>query len=317
MHKTNSPNIIGNIDGIIKDSEFTQIDGWLVSKNKNLTSKDIKIIDSSNQKELKVIINTQQRKDVATFYQTEQQKYLESGFKIKISKKIPEVSIFLNDEEAFNINLQETQTNEVDTNIKLNKNSKPQIIVVDNFYENPDKVRQFALKQEFFEEKEFYKGKRTKKSYVPSWIQNEFERLLQKKITEFIGSTGIFQYCTSQDALVYHYDLQEYAAIVYLTPDAPLETGTSTYRSKLTGMTRAASPEDEQKYGMSVADIDFKTFNGNNFYDKTNMELVDQIANVYNRLIIFDARLIHASSGYFGSNKENGRLFHLFFFNCE
>ena len=37
----------------------------------------------------------------------------------------------------------------------------PSFVVVDNFYENPDDVRTFALKQEFSFHPDYHKGKRT------------------------------------------------------------------------------------------------------------------------------------------------------------
>jgi hypothetical protein len=46
------------------------------------------------------------------------------------------------------------------------------------------------------------------------------------------------------------------------------------------------------------------------------MELVDSVANVYNRCVIFNAQSLHAAAGYYGDTKENSRLFHLYFFNC-
>ena len=49
--------------------------------------------------------------------------------------------------------------------------------------------------------------------------------------------------------------------------------------------------------------------------DKTQWEAVDNIGNVYNRLVIFDAHYIHAVTEYFGEDINNSRLFQLFFFN--
>jgi methionyl-tRNA synthetase len=104
--------------------------------------------------------------------------------------------------------------------------------------------------------------------------------------------------------------------MVYLTPDAPLQTGTQTYRSKHTGLFTAATDLDAQRLGLSKEEIDQKSFNGNNFYDRHNMELVDSVANVYNRCVIFNARALHSATSYFGDRKENARLFHLYFFDC-
>ena len=44
-------------------------------------------------------------------------------------------------------------------------------------------------------------------------------------------------------------------------------------------------------------------------------EEVDRVANIYNRLVLFDAHLAHGASAYFGDRLENARLFQNFFFN--
>jgi hypothetical protein len=44
---------------------------------------------------------------------------------------------------------------------------------------------------------------------------------------------------------------------------------------------------------------------------------VDVLGNVYNRLVIFDASAIHSASQYFGTVKENSRLWQMFFFDTE
>ena len=51
--------------------------------------------------------------------------------------------------------------------------------------------------------------------------------------------------------------------------------------------------------------------------DFTKWELVDRFANVYNRLILYRGEYFHTSLDYFGTNKENGRLFQTFFFDTE
>ena len=54
-----------------------------------------------------------------------------------------------------------------------------------------------------------------------------------------------------------------------------------------------------------------------NFYDSTSYEVVDKVANVYNRLVLWDAKAIHAATNYFGDSIENARFFQLFFFDVE
>jgi hypothetical protein len=213
--------------------------------------------------------------------------------------------------------MENTEQISIDSVLKKNDKAKPQIIVVDDFYHDPMAVRDYAMKQTFLEDIRYHKGKRTKTAFIPSWVKSEFSSLLKMEVSEFVGATGVFQYCIAQDSVVYHFDEQQYAAMVYLTPNAPVDTGTCTYKSKITGLRQRASPEDCKKYNKSENELNFYSFNGNNFYDRNNMELVDSIGNIFNRLVIFDAHLIHSATSYFGNSIQNGRLFHLYFFNCK
>jgi hypothetical protein len=106
-----------------------------------------------------------------------------------------------------------------------------------------------------------------------------------------------------------------YAAMVYLTPGAPPQTGTAMYRSKSTGI--SSFPGQESRMG----DEYYKTFKGlsndMNFYDGTQFEKIDDIGNVYNRLVIFNSSQLHAATEYFGDAINNARFFHMFFFDVE
>jgi glycosyltransferase involved in cell wall biosynthesis len=181
---------------------------------------------------------------------------------------------------------------------------RPRLFVVDNFYANPDAVREFALAQEFQQDLRWYKGLRTTTVYRPPGIKEAFERIIGQKITVFEehGYNGVFQLCNAQDPQVYHYDQQSWAAMIYLTPNAPIESGTRLHRSRLNGT------RDSRESNVDDA------FNGD-FYDGTKFDVVDSVANVYNRLIIMDARCIHSAGPYFGNNETNSRLTHLFFFD--
>ncbi len=166
--------------------------------------------------------------------------------------------------------------------------------VVDNFYKDPDSIRQKALGSNFVTSKDFYKGHRSSEPYRPESIKEKFEKLLGKKIVTWEQApNGVFQYTTPEDPLVYHIDTQTYAAVIYLNPEAPYHCGTTLLTSDL---------EDPFKWG---------------FLDKTKFNVVDTIGNVYNRLLLFKANNIHAGSEYFGSTPEDSRLVHLFFFNTE
>jgi hypothetical protein len=91
--------------------------------------------------------------------------------------------------------------------------------------------------------------------------------------------------------------------LLFLTPNAPPQTGTTFYRSKNTGKKKIFDDAENS--------VVFK----NGYLDSTEFEVVDVVGNVYNRLVLFDAKMFHAASNYFGKTLENGRLFQIFFFD--
>jgi hypothetical protein len=193
----------------------------------------------------------------------------------------------------------------IETNqFALNRKTDKRIFVVDNFYLNPDEVRDFALQQYFFDDPG-YLGMRTRKQFLFDGVRERFQSILGERITSWQEESmnGRFQTCKAGTPLVYHCDDQRWAAMVYLTPDAPPEAGTSFYRHKQTKI-RHNSEEGIMQ-----------CFNQKTFVDGTPYELVDTVGNVYNRLVIFDGGLIHAASDYFGWDIPSSRLFHMYFFS--
>jgi hypothetical protein len=183
--------------------------------------------------------------------------------------------------------------------------SLPTFMVVDNFYKNPDIIRDFALKLDFQENPKFHKGKRCiNPGFRFPGLKEQFECILNAKIDNFdkYETNGCFQYCIAGEQAVFHSDFQQYAGVLFLTPDAPPQTGTRFYRSRVTKKMKAGADE----YG-----VVYKT----GHLDSTQFDEVDAVGNVYNRIVLFDARLIHAAPLYFGTDVKNGRLFQLFFFD--
>lgn len=196
-------------------------------------------------------------------------------------------------------------------NFAVSKEPKTSIIVCENFYEDPYAVRDYALSLDF-EESDYHRGRRTKEPHIFPGVKEKFEEILGKKIfrwTETYGMCGRFQYCTAEDAIVYHGDVQQWAAVIYLTPDAPHETGTSLLRHKRTGARHCSDPniweawKDTAPTGL--------------YLDATPWDEIDKVGNVFNRLIIWDGHCPHAASKYFGFTKETSRLFQIFFFDTD
>lgn len=191
----------------------------------------------------------------------------------------------------------------------------PALLVVDDFYVNPDSVRQEALSAEYEADLRYFKGLRSKQKFLYPWVKEEFERLLRVQITDWLDqpANGSFQKTDARDPLVWHSDTQSYAAAIYLNPEDPARQrsmenvggGTSFWRHMGTGARRPpANPEDYaavySEYNLTHSDA---------------WELVDRVGSVYNRLVLWDAQLIHSATSYDGFTSDDARLAQLFFFS--
>jgi hypothetical protein len=185
---------------------------------------------------------------------------------------------------------------------------KTNIIVVDNFYNNADNVRNYILTQEF-SVKGNYPGFRTK-SYATDDLKEYFEKFINNNISWFDTSpetyNGCFQYTTKDMDSWIHRDVTDWAGIIYLTPNAPVKSGTAFFKHIETGLEEIDDTDITNKQKMD------KDSN-----DMSKWEIVDNVANKYNRLVLFRGTRSHRSMEYFGNNLEDGRLFQLFFFNEE
>ena len=188
----------------------------------------------------------------------------------------------------------------------------PIFLVIDNVYSNPMETRNHILTQDF-KVRGNYPGQRT-----VSFATTELKDMIQKwvepfggKITQFpMGKedyNGAFQYTTSRDRSWFHVDSwNNWAGVLYMTPDAPVNGGTGLYRYK-----DGTRFEWEQKTRNNKKEMDDAS------QDVSKWELVDKVGNVFNRLILFNANHFHCSMDYFGNNSNDGRLFQVFFFSTE
>ena len=192
----------------------------------------------------------------------------------------------------------------------IKSNQKATSVIVDNFYDNPDEVRKFAMEQEYVEGGlgRGFIGRRTVNPFLFPNLKERFEQILNRKIIKWeeYGMNGRFQMAWAGEPLVWHCDSQTYGGMLYLTPDAPYQCGTTLYAHK---KTRARTYYDQGW------DVEWGKEGGTTHLDGTPWEPVDVLGNVYNRLVIFDGCCIHAASQYFGGDKNDCRLWQMFFFD--
>jgi hypothetical protein len=192
------------------------------------------------------------------------------------------------------------------------------LLVFNNFYENPDEVREFALKADY---NSCHLPRFHTKSYATVNLLNKIENLLYPfagKIHDFYipninssGDTynGSFQYGTSHKKPWIHVDATHktstvscWAGVIYLTPNPPVNTGTNLYKHKNFN-------DDKGKYDDSIIMEDR--------LDKEKWELYTKVENIYNRAIFYKVNQYHSADNYFGKELNNSRLFQIFFFSTD
>jgi len=193
------------------------------------------------------------------------------------------------------------------------------LIIIDNFYKNPYETRNFILTQEFTVRGN-YPGQRT-----ISFANEHLKSIIQKYVEPFGGKithfptpspdgsdahgiyNGSFQYTTIRDRSWIHVDeYNSWAGVLYLTPNPPVSSGTTFYKFK----------------DGTICKRDRDILKNNEEIDRWSQDMtkwieIDNIGNVFNRLILFNSNNYHMSRDYFGDTKENARLFQVFFFSTE
>ena len=191
------------------------------------------------------------------------------------------------------------------------------LIILDNFYQDVDSVRQFALSQEYNVTGN-YPGRRT----VPLGSESakkviaDVLRPVNGEITVWDTGddsyNGSFQYTTKHDKSWIHDDkYTTWAAVCYLTPNAPVNSGTALFTHKATGLNKTPYKQN--------GDVDFELLNEiyKDSQDMSKWNLNVQVSNVYNRLVMYRGYYFHTSLEYFGNDLNDGRLFQTFFFSTE
>jgi hypothetical protein len=173
-------------------------------------------------------------------------------------------------------------------------------IIIDDFLDNPDIVRNSVLEIDISKKGMYpgYRSDRADEDYADH-IQQKIESILNKRILGWEQDSLQFQLCLEDEKTWLHCDETDWAGILYLTPGAPVNAGTGIFRHIST-----------QTYIGPNTDINAK--------DETQWELITTIGNVYNRLVLYNGKMFHRSliSG-FGASKETGRLTQVFFFNTS
>ena len=192
-------------------------------------------------------------------------------------------------------------------------------IVVDNFYQNPEMIRNFAISAEKEPESGGnYSGVMTNDAFITQEHLDALNLLVGQQTFPSTQLTGKFRFTKESDTWKQdiHFDPGEnnssWAGVVYLTPDVQTD-GTHFWKHKRTGL--EAIPltlEGIQEHGWNGVD-DLKVFLETEGNDHSLWEKTLTIPYKYNRLVLFRPWLFHSPGKSFGDTFENCRLIQTFF----
>lgn len=192
------------------------------------------------------------------------------------------------------------------------------VTILDNFFDDPDSIRNWALKQEYFPAEDGqWPGVRTKPLHEINLELNEvlcyrFFNLFFDLRSDPVRWTvdARFQIANSSQGKGWvHTDNDcRMTAIIYLTPNPNPLSGTSIYKRKNSVTFPPANRLNDYKVSQYLGKISKEEA------DQYRKELNDgfdetiKVSNVYNRMVTFDSYLKHAAHDYFGEADETSRL---------
>lgn len=199
---------------------------------------------------------------------------------------------------------------------------RSKVIIVDDFYPNPDVIRERALQSEYADiASTRYPGYQTRLSIQNDAIKRTFEALIGSRVqvdrSRF--TWGGFRFITGDSGrrTTVHADVNiDWAAMVYLTPGADMAAGTGFFRHRATGLEGPPTDRQARARGFADAHAFQQDVIGLDERDLSKWDLSATIAPVYNRLILFRGReFYHAPLAGLGDGPTSSRLTHSFFFN--
>jgi hypothetical protein len=196
------------------------------------------------------------------------------------------------------------------------KNTYTPTTIVDGFFDNPDKIRAYALNQKYYNDIEGrWPGSRTQDLSTVSPVvfhticQKILSLFFTKKQLYFYEAEAYFQIVDKKfESGWIHKDPYVITAIVYLTPDSI--SGTSLYVKKDIDYNDSSYLQDKftnYKNGLDVGSS--RDLNNQNYIETLN------ISGLYNRFVVFDSNMYHAAQDFFGDSNEESRLTLVVFFS--
>ena len=202
------------------------------------------------------------------------------------------------------------------------------VTILDNFYENPDLVRQFALSLDYTDDGSGdWPGKRSlplhevNRSFFTTFCNklfNLFYDLDYQGINYSVNTTfqSITNYSENPISELNtgwtHADVScLLAGVIYLNPNPEKNSGTNIY-SRIDGENTDLIQSEKNKLYLEKEPVTESEYAKQILENNNKFEETISIKNVYNRMILFEGGVFHGVPSYYSSSSEP-RLTQVFF----
>jgi len=202
--------------------------------------------------------------------------------------------------------------------------------IVDNFYKNPDIVREEALKAQYFDESPDVTGLRSN-PFFEKRIRERIKRKFKMEMWDFprerdfeslnharAFANGSFFLAHEDEQVCVHADEpnEYYVVLIYLNPTTPKWTGTSFFRHKSSGWTHAPTKRDADKVGLSHYRA--REFAEDDGLIRLFWEEILRVDAKYNRAVCYKGGQYHSATQHYGmpskEDRNDTRIYQLFRF---
>lgn len=184
------------------------------------------------------------------------------------------------------------------------------MIIVDNFLKDPYEYRNFALKNKdkfITQVNGDWPGYRYEVTDI--FPQEDIKRLIPEPVT--LSLSAFYWIGKEWQSGVCHFDRTKYTSILYLSPDAPENSGTEIYDYNRIPLDEYYQGQERSRFYLSDKNY-FDKIRFNKWSKKWNKKFGQGqptiISNKFNRLMIYDSKRIHRAQNYFGSTIRDSRM---------
>ena len=192
------------------------------------------------------------------------------------------------------------------------------LIVVDDFIDNAEALRDAALALTYPDQEGAFPGRNSLQRINIPGIEQEVSRLVGEPLspmTELSHAKCRLTLAADTGRARVHIDESHWSGILYLSRPQDCRGGTEFFRHRRTGTDQAPVEAAElAAHGYDSFDAMHRDIVERDSLDETAWEMVMSVPMRFNRLVLLRPWLWHTAGPGFGVRAENGRLVYLLFF---